>query len=362
MVGLALLATVIALAGGSGRSWVLQPVFRPRPRRRQSCGISATAMSRPASGATFPAVSPPTPTGPRLRRRSAQSPILEFDPLGTSSGPGAGTWWKAAARHTRTFEVCVPEEGDVCKAGFSAPARVSSARRWASRSTPAASVCGRLRQQPRAEVRSQRRLPVDVRRRGQQNQRRQRLPRPGFRPTCARTTPAAGGGGDRRIRRGVETHRNRPRRQRLRRRRRAGSSASTRRRLPGRDRGARETVQSLAVDPAGNLYFIYENQCRAQAGHPAGEREGAASFEIPQTGLAEAGRTRPTGVAVDASGHVYAFSARQASAPPWRPDRRSSTPPAAAATSSATERIRPQLDRARRPTSAREARRRATST
>ena len=67
--------------------------------------------------------------------------------------------------------------------------------------------------------------------------------------------------------------------------------------LPG------QTVQSLATDAAGNLYAVYGTAVHKLS--PAGAPLSPETFELPRFGPFE--NLTPTAVAVDAAGHVYAF-------------------------------------------------------
>jgi len=67
--------------------------------------------------------------------------------------------------------------------------------------------------------------------------------------------------------------------------------------LPGK------SVQSLAVDPSGDLYTIYNGRSGVHKLSPTGEAL-SPTFELPQFGFNE---PIPTAVAVDSAGHVYAF-------------------------------------------------------
>jgi hypothetical protein len=66
---------------------------------------------------------------------------------------------------------------------------------------------------------------------------------------------------------------------------------------------AGKTVQSLAVDSSGDLYAIYHDELGIHKLSPSGESL-SPTFEIPKLGTVE---PFPTAVAVDSAGHVYAF-------------------------------------------------------
>lgn len=68
--------------------------------------------------------------------------------------------------------------------------------------------------------------------------------------------------------------------------------------LPGK------TVQSLTTDSAGNFYVIYHNQVDVRKLTPAGEELSSPRFEVKTP---DENAAVPSAVAVDSVGHVYAF-------------------------------------------------------
>jgi NHL repeat-containing protein len=311
-LGLALLGVCFALAVAPQSDFGVSEAFAAPPILWNQCDAAQPAGERcnlPRGIAADPR------NGHVFVNDQINSRVIEYDALGNflrtwgwdvvESGPdNAGTG----------FEICVPENGDQCKAGVSG-AGVGQFSNSAA-SGLAVNSDGEIFVTDWANHRIQKfdsagNFVLMIGGHVNETSGGNVCPRPGFPGDVCRTTSAVEGGGepgefgpwavgdfittDGADNVDVGDH---ERIQRF-----DGSGAfEDQCTVPG-------TVQSLTSDSAGRLYAIYQNQLGVRKLNylAGGECEEIQRFEIPKLGILGEVEPTPMAVAVDSANHVYAF-------------------------------------------------------